>query len=138
VHAAIGKDLDTSEQETISVWEAITALKDLLGGVSASQHDNAEFLMQARLSLPNMLINFEKLVLHYKINLPKLNRSLVLLKERSQKLESKPVAGNSGFNDFGMAMEDPVDLLGEISNVHETSRPLSARIEPRWHRCKLH
>jgi hypothetical protein len=120
MHAAIGQNFDASKQETISVWwEAISTLKDLLGEVSTLQHDNSEFLSQARLSLPNMIVNFEKLALHYKINLPKLNRGLVLLKERVQRLEERAgtSGGTSGFDNFGMTMEDPVNLSGEISKV---------------------
>jgi hypothetical protein len=73
MHVAIGHDFDASEQNTISIWEAIVGVVKGLAKVTADSAANAEFLTQKRNSLPSLRVNLEKLLNHYKINMPKIN-----------------------------------------------------------------
>jgi hypothetical protein len=57
LHAAIGQDLEASEEDTISVWEAIAALKRGLEQVTGTSELNAEFLTEARKNLPMIVEN---------------------------------------------------------------------------------
>ncbi len=65
LHAAIGQDIKASEDDTISVWEAIAALKRGMAQVTGTSELNAEFLTQARNSLPMIVENLAKLSGHY-------------------------------------------------------------------------
>jgi ABC-type transporter Mla subunit MlaD len=82
MHAAIGQDLDASEDDTMSVWEALAAMKQGLLGVTGEADANSEFLIQARNSLSNLIINLEKLSHHYRENMPKINKVLQKSKAR--------------------------------------------------------
>jgi hypothetical protein len=43
LYAAIGQDIKSSEEDTLSVWESIAALKKGLEQVTGTSHLNAEF-----------------------------------------------------------------------------------------------
>jgi hypothetical protein len=88
LHAAIGQDLEASEEDTISVWEAIAALKKGLEQVTGTSDLNAEFLTEARKNLPMIVENLAKLSGHYMVNMPLINKALEGTRNRISALES--------------------------------------------------
>jgi hypothetical protein len=100
MHVAIGYDFEASKEETILVWEAIAGVEKGLTRVTADAAADAEFLAQTRNNLPALRINLEKLLNHYKINMPKISTGLASFKVRLEKLERKPPGGSDLFGDL--------------------------------------
>lgn len=88
IHASIGQDAAASEDATITVWEAIAALKKGLERVTGDSEASSEFLTQAKNNLPMLATNLEKLKDHYTLNMPKINRGLASTQARLSTLET--------------------------------------------------
>jgi hypothetical protein len=65
----------------------IASLKKGLGLVTDITEANSEFMTKAKDNLPNVMINLEKLSIHYRANMPKINKVLFLSKAHLKKLE---------------------------------------------------
>jgi hypothetical protein len=103
LHAAIGHDLEASEEDTISVWEAIAAVKKGLEEVTRSSEANVEFLTQARNSLQGLNENLGKLSSHYMTNMPIINQALANSRSRLATLKS---GSRKNLDMFGLSIED--------------------------------
>jgi hypothetical protein len=136
LHAAIGQDLEASEEDTISVWEAIGAVKKGLDEVTGSSDSNAEFLIQARNSLPGLIDNLAKLSSHYMTNMPIINQALATSRNRIAILESGTrqqtdmfglnVASASSGEDHGAAIQHVRSALElEIAGLRTSVATLS-------------
>jgi hypothetical protein len=90
MHATIGHNFDASEEETISIWEAIEAVKKGLAKFKADAATNAGFLAQARRNnLPSLTLNLEELLKHYQVNMPRINTGLAKFRVQLKKLEKE-------------------------------------------------
>jgi hypothetical protein len=119
LHAAIGHDFEASEDDTISVWEAIAAVKKGLEEVSGSADSNAEFLTQARNSLPTLIENLAKLSSHYMTNMPLINQALASSRSRIATLEVEPNVGGrrrTAPGTDGLSRGEPTDMFGFTIN----------------------
>jgi hypothetical protein len=120
LHAAIGQDLEASEEDTISVWEAIAALKRGLEQVTGTSELNADFLTEARKNLPIIVENLAKLSGHYMVNMLHINKALEGTRNRLTALESGPVRTTDMF-DFAIDVDDPKeDTNAAIHKVRST------------------
>jgi hypothetical protein len=122
LHAAIGHDLEASENETMSVWEAIGLLTKGLKEVTGDARADAEFLTQARNNLPEMISNLDKLQKHYAHNMPIINKSLRTSRERLALLESKSGSPLGNSDDLGLdAAPDYSAEIGQVRTEFEAS-----------------
>jgi hypothetical protein len=101
----------TSEDDTMSVWEALVAMKQGLKAVTGEADANSEFLTQAWNSLPNLIINLEKLSHHYQETMPKINKVLQNSKTQLSKLKSIPA--KTSIEEFGCDI-DPAEASYEV------------------------
>jgi hypothetical protein len=115
--AAIGHEAEASEDDTILIWEAISASKKGLKQVTRSSEANAEFLTQAQNTLPMVLENLAKLSGHYMINMPQINKAIEATKNQLSMLESGPGKSSDMFG-FSIDADDPQNDHGvEICHV---------------------
>jgi hypothetical protein len=116
MHAAIGHDLEASEDDTILVWEAIASLKKGLQTVTGNAEANLDFLTQARNSLRDLVTNLDKLTAHYRENMPRINKVLLSSKLRLTKLEANPKTASRGSSGFQLCVDDePPDTDMDIT-----------------------
>jgi hypothetical protein len=95
-----------------------------LAKVTADSTADAEFLTQTRNSLPSLRINLEKLLNHYKINMPKINTGLASFRVWLEKLESKPLGATNMFGDLAFeegSGTNPSPELVEMKEKFESS-----------------
>jgi hypothetical protein len=121
MHAAIGHDFKASKEETISLWEVITGVKKELTKVTADAASDSEFLAQTRNNLPSLSVNLEKLLKHYRTNMPRINTGLSQFKARLVRLEqSQQQNAPSGFDDFDLGGNGTLNQGLELEEVKVT------------------
>jgi hypothetical protein len=115
LHAAIGRDLEALENETLCVWEAIGLLTKGLKEVTGDVRADASFLTQTRNTLPTVIENLAKLQSHYSINMPLINKSLKSSRNRLTALENK--AGPNLGASVAFDVDAGTDYSAEIGQV---------------------
>jgi hypothetical protein len=125
LHAAIGNDLEASKDNTVSVWEAIAAVKQDLEQVTASSESNAAFLTQARTSLPTIRENLKKLSTHYMQNMPRINKGLELSRTQLSALEAGGRMSEQGTD--GLSRGE-TDMFGFSIGVNDPNQDHGAAI----------
>jgi methyl-accepting chemotaxis protein len=103
--ARLGTDDYASEQENVTLWEAVRRIQDDLAlfyeeAKELRANDLGEFkdfLDEARASVPAMGTTLENLCEHYKVNMPKLSSNIAKMKTRVERFENRGPHTGDGY-----------------------------------------